>query len=176
MWLEKAKVINFFMSHSTSFNESRVNKIKAHFCMQQEQRNFALSSSTAPTKKKLRKNVYKFSHSWKKRRKNRPTKVKTHFFHSIKLHNYTLCLCVGVWEEKEWKMLEKILAPPATHEQNEKKRKTAEHMVLLSEIFKAQKVKQFENCDDDFPPNGLLNSMLLERQQWCGRLRKLTMM
>lgn len=65
--------------------------------------------------------------------------MKTHFFHSIKLHNYTLCLCVGVWEEKEWKMLEKILAPPATHEQNEKKRKTAEHMVLLSEIFKAQK-------------------------------------
>lgn len=132
----------FYVSFNSIQWKRRVNKIKEHIfacCMElgEGRRETLLSTSKAPTKKAHEKNVYNFFHSWKKPnrgKKNVQQKWKQIFFpplRSIKLHNYTLCLCrgsvcVGEWKS-EWKMLGKKcswgVATPPTKEKRIKKKK-----------------------------------------------------
>lgn len=67
--------------------------------------------------------------------KNRSTKVKTHFFHSIKLHNYTLCLCrVGVGEKESGKKMKNVrkISQHFRNERDERRKEITgkKHMVF----------------------------------------------
>lgn len=139
MWRWGEKVINFFMSHSTPFNERRVNKIKERTVLHaawstRRRSNFTIKRRKRPQKKLMKKCVQFFPFMkkvnelrWGKKASN---KSENRFFppppqFSIKLHNYTLCLCsVCVWvgeRKSEWKMLEKMLVRCCERETNREK-------------------------------------------------------